>query len=388
MGVARVSFSDAVIRLLALDKIMAALESFPLLSIALAERVNDRVGPPKGRMCRAGVASASGVSEIPCGSNFRTHEPEELVQDRGHPKVFCVGFNKTGTTTLHRILGDQLSYRSAHKPRWTDWSITKNRDRLDPFDAFSDGGCASIKNLDDLYPDALFILNTRPLKHWVLSRQKAVERSRRAVGWALTKYVPLGFVAWIINRWVLDNRERAVLHWVRIRNSYHEHVIRYFNDRKGKLLVVNIEEPDFAAQVARFLGAEGSVTPTLANRDGGGSTTRTILDSIGERVGRHSSDEDIDALFSAHGLDQRSDNLTFFGSPSFTLSRSASDYLLIVLPFLRPLVRWIYTGLVVVRSRVRSFLAKWLVDSFILFFRSESDMHYFTTVRRLGSASK
>ena len=52
------------------------------------------------------------------------------MQDRGHPKVFCVGFNKTGTTTLHRILGDQLSYRSAHKPRWTDWSITKKANVL------------------------------------------------------------------------------------------------------------------------------------------------------------------------------------------------------------------------------------------------------------------
>ena len=186
---------------------------------------------------------------------------------RGHSKVFCVGFNKTGTTTLHRILGEQLSYRSAHKPRWTDWSITKNRSRLDPFDAFSDGGCASIKNLDELYPEALFILNTRPLKHWVLSRHKAVERSRRAVRWALTKYVPLGFVAWVINRWVLDNREGAVMRWIRIRNSYHEHVLRYFRDREGKLLVVNIEEDDFAERLAQFLGVEGTIAPTRANRD-------------------------------------------------------------------------------------------------------------------------
>ena len=40
------------------------------------------------------------------------------------------------------------------------------------------------------------------------------------------------------------------------------------------------------------------------------------------------------------------------------------------------------------RSGARSFMSKWLVDSFIRFFRSESDMHYFTTVRRLGSGSK
>ena len=306
----------------------------------------------------------------------------------GRTKVFCVGFNKTGTTTLHRILGDQLSYHSAHKPRWTDWSITKNRSHLDPFDAFSDGGCASVRNLDELYPDALFILNTRPLKHWILSRHKAVERSRRAVRWALTKYVPLGFVAWIINRWVLDNRERAVIRWIRIRNSYHQHVIRYFRDREGKLLVLNIEEDDFAPRLARFLGAGETVAPTLANPDGQGSTTRIILDTIGEKVGKHSSDEDVDSIFASYGLDPQGDNLTYFESPSLELSRSASDYLLMVLPFLKSPFRWVYTSLVAIRSKAHSFLSKWLVDSFIRFFRSESDMHYFTSVRRLGSASK
>ena len=308
--------------------------------------------------------------------------------DRGKPKVFCVGFNKTGTVTLHRIFCDQLSYRSAHKPGWTDWSITKNRSRLDEFDTFSDGGCSSIRNLDNLYPEALFILNTRPLKHWVLSRHKAVERSRRAVRWALTKYVPLGFVAWIINRWVLDNREGALMRWIRIRNSYHEHVMGYFSDRNGKLLVVNIEEADFAAQLARFLGTEESIAPTVENRDGRGSRTRTILESIGEGMGTHTSERDVDAFFSSHALDQHRDNLTFFEWPSFRLSRRASDHFLIFLPFLRPLFRRIYVTLVAVRSKARSFLVKWLVDSLIRFFRSESDMHYFTSVRRLGSASK
>jgi hypothetical protein len=304
-------------------------------------------------------------------------------------KVFCVGFSKTSTTTLHRILGDQLSYRSAHKPGWTDWSITKNRHQLDRFEAFTDGECAAIRNLDDLYPEALFVLNTRPLKHWVLSRHKAVERSRTGVRWALTKYVPLGFVARIINRWVLDNRERAVMRWIRIRNSYHEHVIRYFSDRSGKLLVMNIEEADFGVQLARFLGAdEGAISPTLANRDGGDTMTGTILDAIGERVGKQTSDQDIEAFFSSHGLDGHGDTLTFFESPRSGLSRSASDYCLIVLPFLRPLFRWIYTGLVAVRSNARSVLSNWLVDWLIRFFRSESDMHYFTTVRQLGGGFK
>ena len=307
---------------------------------------------------------------------------------RGHPKVFCVGFNKTGTVTLDSIFCDQLSYRSTHTPGWTDWTVIQDRHRLDRFDAFSDGACASIKNLDELYPEALFILNTRPLKHWVLSRHKAVERSKRATYWALTKYVPLGLLARIINRWVLDNSDRAVIRWIRIRNSYHEHVIHYFEDRTEKLLILNIEEAEFATQLARFLGTENSIVPTREHRDGQGSTTGTILDSIGERMGTPTSEPDVEALFSSQGLDQHRDNLTFFDSPSFRLSRSASDYCLIPLPFLKPLFRWIYLVLVKGRDRGRSFLAKWLVDSLIRFFRSESDMHYFTTVHRLGSGSK
>jgi len=306
----------------------------------------------------------------------------------GHPKVFCVGFNKTGTSTLHRIFRDQLGYRSAHKPLWTDWSTTKDRLRLDQFDVFSDGGCASIKNLDDLYPEALFILNTRPLKNWVLSRHKAVERSQRIVHWALTKHVSLGFVAWMINRWVLDNREEAVMRWIRIRNSYHEHVIRHFSDRNGKLLVIDIEEADFAAQLAGFLGSEGSISSTVVNRDGLDTRAATILKSIGVKMGTNKSERAVDEIFSSYALDQHSDNITFFESPSFRLSRSASDYFLIVLPFLGPLFRRVFKVLVVVRSRVDSFLASWVVDSLIQFFRSESDMYYFTSVRRHGSGSK
>ena len=90
----------------------------------------------------------------------------------------------------------------------------------------------------------------------------------------------------------------------------------------------------------------------------------------------------------ADGLDGHGDTLTFFESPRSGLSRSASDYCLIILPFLRPLFRWIYTVLVAFRSKARSVLSNWLVDSLIRFFRSESDMHYFTTVRQLGGGFK
>ena len=303
-------------------------------------------------------------------------------------KIFCVGFNKTGTTTLHRVFADQLQYRSAHNPKWTDWSIARNREELDRHDVFSDGGCPSIRNLDELYPDARFILNTRPLLQWVLSRHKALKRSRVAVQWVLRRYLPLGFLAGPINRWLLDDRPQALMRWVRIRNSFHAHVIRYFEHHEGKLLILNIEDPEAPTALANFLGVDQALDPTKANVDGDGSTTQLILNAIGEKVGREASAEVVEEFFSSHGLDEHRDNLTWFEADGFELSWSASDRFLVVLPFLRPAFRHLYARLVSGRSKVRSFFAKWLLDNFIRFFRSERDMDYFTTVGRLGSASK
>ena len=96
---------------------------------------------------------------------------------------------------------------------------------------------ASLRDLDEFYPDALFILNTRPLEKWILSSHKAVARFRTVARWALTRYVPLGWSARLIDRTLLDNRPRAMARWVSVRNSYHRHVLEYFQGRDEKLPV-------------------------------------------------------------------------------------------------------------------------------------------------------
>lgn len=303
------------------------------------------------------------------------------------PKVFCVGFNKTGTTTLHRLFSDQLGLRSAHNPRWTDWSFVRDSANLDRYDVFTDGECPSLRDLDALYPDAKFILNTRPLAHWVLSRHKAVERSKAAVRWALTKYVPLGLVARIINRWVLDNGPRAMARWIAIRNTYHAHVLRYFEDRPEKLLVVNIEDEDAAARIAAFVELDVPVEAPHANRDGHGSMTNTILSAIGAKLRIEGSQEVVDRFFRERLPDQR-DVLTACERSPFGLGRSGSDWLAAILPPVGPATRRLRHSIVAARSRSRSFLGKWLLDVLIGFLRSETDLHGFTTIHRLGSGSK
>lgn len=323
---------------------------------------------------------------------METTSPADVSRSPAHTlgerKVFCVGFNKSGTTTLHRVFADQLGMRSAHNPRWTDWSVARMTDPLDRHQVYSDGGCASVRNLDELYPDALFILNTRPLRNWVLSRHKAVERSRAAVRWFLSRYVPLGWLARVLNRVIMDNGPRAMARWVAIRNAYHRHVLEYFDGREDKLLVLDIENDDAYERLTRFLGTPAKVQPPVANADGQGSTTNVILNAIGKRMAREQSTAVVQAFFEVPELAPHADCLTYFESGTYRLGRSASDVVLVLLPFLRVPFRWTYRAAVGQRAGARSFFAKWFWDLFIRFFRSERDMDHFTTVTRTASGSK
>ncbi|MGX9365640.1 sulfotransferase [Desulfoplanes sp. PS50] len=88
-------------------------------------------------------------------------------------KVFCIGLHKTGTTSL-RALATKYGYKAIHS---TDWISDANK--LKEFEFFSDGGSHfdgqnefDFKRLFHDYPNALFILQTRPTKNWIVSKLK------------------------------------------------------------------------------------------------------------------------------------------------------------------------------------------------------------------------
>jgi hypothetical protein len=114
-------------------------------------------------------------------------------------KIFLIGFNKCGTTTIHRYFAAN-GIRSVH---WDKGRLAKrvfhNIARGDPllagyenFDAFTD-----MEYLDDRgayhleayklfpylaaqYPDAVFILNTRDREAWIRSRLRQPNYAARA----------------------------------------------------------------------------------------------------------------------------------------------------------------------------------------------------------------
>ena len=121
--------------------------------------------------------------------------PLETARGTGvvRPKIFCIGPNKTGTTTIHHFFkgngiqsvhfgGDRRSKNlaqifvrnvSAAKPILTG---------VEQYDAFSDVTFVSSKIYLDMalfidrisaeYPDAYYIYNYRPTEGWIDSRKK------------------------------------------------------------------------------------------------------------------------------------------------------------------------------------------------------------------------
>lgn len=104
--------------------------------------------------------------------------------------LFVIGFNKTGTTSVHRLF-QKNGYMSAH---WDEGNLAKtmleNAKNSKPilegydhqYDVFSDmvfrstqmyfEGNSLFKQLDKDYPNAYFLYNTRDMEKWLASRAK------------------------------------------------------------------------------------------------------------------------------------------------------------------------------------------------------------------------
>lgn len=106
-------------------------------------------------------------------------------------KIFFIGFSKCGTTSLSALM-QKSGIKSAHfiakgkniaELMVTNISLCRPAlFGLERFQAFSDmsfasstlciDGCRFFKTLDRDYPGSYFVLNTRPVDHWIASRRK------------------------------------------------------------------------------------------------------------------------------------------------------------------------------------------------------------------------
>ena len=140
-------------------------------------------------------------------------------------KVFCLGPAKTGTSSLHAMFQEN-GLKSLHSSG--DWPVAD-------YEAFSDrGDYRPFRAYAAVYPEAVFVLNTRGLRGFLMSYATHLQRKLPEEG---RKPLP---VQYFINRTLRRNRHMA-------------EVLAHFAG-SSRLIVVNIERPGAMDFVAERLG--------------------------------------------------------------------------------------------------------------------------------------
>jgi len=164
------------------------------------------------------------------------------------PKVFCIGFHKTGTTTLEVAL-KKLGYRVTGSFGTKDPDIANKVHEMayamvDQYDAFQDNPWPILyKELDERFAGSKFILTRRPAESWIRSQVKdfaSTETPMRRWIYGENAGCPDGNEDTYIARYERHNRE----------------VLDYFKDRPDDLLLFDLPADARWDKLCNFLDQE------------------------------------------------------------------------------------------------------------------------------------
>ena len=161
-------------------------------------------------------------------------------------KVFCIGFHKTGTTSLANAL-EQLGYRvtgpnGVHDPEIATNVLPMATELVEQYDAFQDNPWPIIyKEMDARFPGSKFILLLRDSQSWIRSQVKHFgDKETPMRQWIYGVGCPSGNEAIYIRRYEQHNQE----------------VMDYFKDRRQDLLVMDLAKGDGWQMLCPFLGVD------------------------------------------------------------------------------------------------------------------------------------
>lgn len=161
------------------------------------------------------------------------------------PKVFGIGFHKTGTTSLGQALA-LLGYRVCGDVATADPSIGGERaiaiarELAPQYDAFEDNPWPMLyRELHEWYPDGKFVLTVRDTEDWLASMVAFFgDRYSPMRRWIYGVDAPRGNEAIYRERYERHNRE----------------VHDYFRDRPQQLLIMDFGKGDGWDKLCPFLG--------------------------------------------------------------------------------------------------------------------------------------
>lgn len=158
----------------------------------------------------------------------------DIKEIRSFNKIFQIGFNKCGTTSLHNMFIssglNSIHWDGGNIANKIESNMKMNLPLLngcDEYDCYTDIENIDTNSfplidyyelLDKTYPNSLFILNTRPLDNWIQSRLKHQNGK-----YANTFKKKLG----------VDTNEELVKIWTDDWIDHHNKVIYYFKDRNN-----------------------------------------------------------------------------------------------------------------------------------------------------------
>ena len=147
-----------------------------------------------------------------------------------YQKYFVIGYNKTATSSFHKLFLLN-NIKSFHGLKWD----------LNSFDSFSDNGeYQNFKKISKIYPNSIFILNTRPLINWIISRFEHGEREKHI-------YYKNG------SHWAYPTSEYLTKDWSFEREKRYYEILEYFKNQPDRLIIINIESPNWEKFISEKL---------------------------------------------------------------------------------------------------------------------------------------
>ena len=216
-------------------------------------------------------------------SDFTEFVKPKVLAEKKFNKVFCIGYNKTGTTTLQTVF--QLYGYRVPDQKVQEMRLTKNVFRTDYkelqqfcqyYDGFQDmpfsQGMTYVA-VDALFPESRFILTERPPEEWFeslvsfqkkfynlkdLSRLKEEDIKKRFnylyPGYAYENHRRNLSVFTEGTQKVLWEKLYDYDYYVDIYLRRNEEIKRYFMNAPEKLLVIDVTKEKDTARICEFLG--------------------------------------------------------------------------------------------------------------------------------------
>lgn len=193
------------------------------------------------------------------------------IRIKNKPRIFCIGRNKTGTTSLKKalsefgyIIGDQVKAELLMK-EYKNYNWKPILEYCKTAEAFQDVPFSSPYTwliLHEHFPNAKFILTYREPEKWYKSitsfhSKLFTESIRTPIKKDLqeAEYRYKGFV-WEINRAVYKTPENDIYNKEELIENYNAHnysVMHYFKDNPN-FLAIDVSEKNSYQQLALFLG--------------------------------------------------------------------------------------------------------------------------------------